>query len=125
MRPVQDGKRVQLLIGGQVNRFIPNPTFDPIIVPGCLDPLFRGQIPEGVDPRSLMKVEPLRAEYRDRDERLAIADEQGLDAALALPDARLRGRGGAARRRRRHDGEPARVQPLARGGLGLLLPATA
>ena len=28
--------------------------------PGCLDPLFRGQIPEGVDPRSLMQVEPLR-----------------------------------------------------------------
>ena len=59
----------KLLIGGKVNRFIPNPTFDPIIVPGCLDPLFRGQIPEGVDPRSLMQVEPLRAEYRDRDAR--------------------------------------------------------
>ena len=53
-----------LLIGGQVNRFVPNPTFDPIIVPGCLDPMFRGQIPEGVDPRTLMQVEPLRAEYR-------------------------------------------------------------
>src|SRR5262249_60516505 len=60
VRPVQDGKRVELLIGGRVNRFIPNPTFDPIIVPGCLDPLFRGQIPEGVHPASLMKVEPLR-----------------------------------------------------------------
>ena len=59
MRPVQDGKRVKLLIGGKVNGFIPNPTFDPIIVPGCLDPLFRGQIPEGVDPRTLMQVEPL------------------------------------------------------------------
>ena len=41
---------MQLLMGGKVNRFIPNPTFDPIIVPGCLDPLFRGQIPEGVEP---------------------------------------------------------------------------
>ena len=76
VRPVQDGKRVQLLIGGRVNQFIPNPTFDPIIVPGCLDPLFRGQIPEGVDPRSLMQVEPLRAEYRDRDRRLEVMDEQ-------------------------------------------------
>ncbi|HEY8524922.1 MAG TPA: hypothetical protein VIL48_08175 [Acidimicrobiales bacterium] len=38
VRPVQDGKRVQLLIGGRVNRFIPNPTFDPIIGPGWLDP---------------------------------------------------------------------------------------
>lgn len=64
VRAVQEGKRVTLLIGGKVNSFVPNPTFDPIIVPGCLDPLFRGRIPEGVDPRTLMKVEPLRAEYR-------------------------------------------------------------
>jgi len=85
VQPVQDGKRVKILIGGKVNRFIPNPTFDPIIVPGCLDPLFRGQIPEGVDPRSLMQVEPLRAEYQDKDARLKVMDEQGLDAALLFP----------------------------------------
>jgi predicted TIM-barrel fold metal-dependent hydrolase len=85
VRPVQDGKRVELLVGGQVNRFVPNPTFDPIIVPGCLDPLFRGQIPEGVDPRSLMQVEPLRAEYQDRDRRLQVMDEQGLGAAILFP----------------------------------------
>lgn len=85
VRPVQDGKRVQLLIGGRVNRFVPNPTFDPIIVPGCLDALFRGRIPEGTDPRSLMQVEPLRAEYQDRDARLAVMDEQGLDAVLLFP----------------------------------------
>jgi predicted TIM-barrel fold metal-dependent hydrolase len=85
VRPVQDGKRVQLLMGGRVNRFIPNPTFDPIIVPGCLDAQFRGQIPEGVDPRSLMKVEPLRAEYRDRDQRVAVVERQGLEAVLLFP----------------------------------------
>lgn len=85
VRPVQEGKRVEILIGGKVNRFIPNPTFNPIIVPGCLDALFRGQIPEGVNPRELMKVEPLRAEYRDRDKRLAVMDEQGLQAALLFP----------------------------------------
>src|SRR5215468_2598268 len=72
VRPVQDGKRVKLLIGGRVNRFVPNPTFDPIIVPGCLDPLFRGQIPEGVDPRSMMQVTPLgdHPEYQDRAARV-------------------------------------------------------
>jgi predicted TIM-barrel fold metal-dependent hydrolase len=85
VQPVQDGKRVKLLVGGKVNRFVPNPTFDPIIVPGCLDPLFRGQIPEGVDPRSLMQVEPLREEYQNRDARVAIMDEQGLGAALLFP----------------------------------------
>ena len=86
VRPVQDGKRVRAArSAGKVNRFVPNPTFDPIIVPGCLDPLFRGQIPEGVDPRTLMQVEPLRAEYQDRDRRLEVMDEQGLGAALLFP----------------------------------------
>ena len=56
---VSDGKRTWAVIGDRVNHFIPNPTFDPIIVPGCLDLLFRGEIPEGVDPASLMKVERL------------------------------------------------------------------
>lgn len=85
VRPVQDGKRVELIIGGRLNRFIPNPTFDPIIVPGCLDPLFRGQIPEGVDPRSLMQTEPLRAEYQDREQRVRVMDDQGLGTALMFP----------------------------------------
>src|SRR5688572_28854682 len=85
VKPIQDGKRVKVLMGGKVNGFIPNPTFDPMIVPGCLDPLFRGQIPEGVDPTSLMKVEPLRVEYRDRDKRVEVTEAQGLDAALLFP----------------------------------------
>jgi predicted TIM-barrel fold metal-dependent hydrolase len=87
VRPVQDGKRVKVLIGGKVNGFIPNPTFDPIIVPGCLDPLFRGQIPEGVDPRTLMQVEPLadHPEYQGRERRLEVMDEQGLGRALLFP----------------------------------------
>ncbi len=85
VRPVQTGKRVELLIGDRVNRFVPNPTFDPIIVPGCLDAFFRGQAPEGHDRSKLMQVEPLRIEYRDRDARVAVLDEQGLDAVLLFP----------------------------------------
>ena len=46
------------------------------------EPLFRAQIAEGVDPRSSLKVEPLRSEYRDRDQRIRTMDEQGLGAAL-------------------------------------------
>jgi predicted TIM-barrel fold metal-dependent hydrolase len=85
VQPVQSGKRVQLLMSGKLNHFIPNPTFDPIIVPGCIEALFRGQVPEGLDPRTLMQVEPIRAEYRDRDARLARMDEQGLGAAILFP----------------------------------------
>ena len=35
-----NGKQ-RLLVGGRVNRFIPNPTFDPVARPGCLDEYFR------------------------------------------------------------------------------------
>ncbi|MBL7491270.1 amidohydrolase [Frankia sp. AgB1.9] len=82
---VQQGRRVKMLVGGEVNRFIPNPTFDPIVVAGCLDPLFRGQIPAGVDPRTLMQVEPLRPEYRDREVRADLLPAQGLDSVLLFP----------------------------------------
>ncbi|WP_420750664.1 amidohydrolase family protein [Rhodococcus sp. O3] len=84
---VQDGRRNTAIIGNKVNRFIPNPTFDPIIVPGCLDPLFRGQVPEGVDPATLMKVEELelRPEYRDRDARVAVVEQQSLDTIFMFP----------------------------------------
>ncbi|MFA5885538.1 MAG: amidohydrolase family protein [Acidimicrobiia bacterium] len=82
---VEQGSHKLVLAGGRVFRFIPNPSFDPIIVPGCLDPMFRGQIPEGVDPRSLMQVEPLRPEYQDRAARLAVMDEQGLERVIMFP----------------------------------------
>jgi predicted TIM-barrel fold metal-dependent hydrolase len=85
VRVMQEGRRVEVVIGGRVNRFIPNPTFDPVIVPGCMDLQFRGRIPEGVDPRTLTAVEPIHPEYRDRDARLRVMDEQGLDAALLFP----------------------------------------
>ena len=86
VRAVRDDRQhVQLLIGERVNRFVPNPTFDPIIVPGCIEALFRGQIPEGVNPATMMQTEPLRAEYQNRDARLATADAQGLDAVLLFP----------------------------------------
>jgi predicted TIM-barrel fold metal-dependent hydrolase len=82
---VEQGTHKLLLVGGRKFRFIPNPTFDPVIVPGCMDLMFRGQIPEGVDPRSLTRVEPIHAEYRDRDARIRTLDDQGLEAALMFP----------------------------------------
>ena len=33
----------RLLVGGKINRFIPNPTFDPVARPGCLDEYFRAK----------------------------------------------------------------------------------
>jgi predicted TIM-barrel fold metal-dependent hydrolase len=84
---VADGKRTLAVIGDRVNHFIPNPTFDPIIVPGCLDLLFRGEVPEGVDPASLMKVERLaeHPEYQNRDARITVMDAQGIETVFMLP----------------------------------------
>jgi predicted TIM-barrel fold metal-dependent hydrolase len=82
---VQASDRTMILIGEKVNRFIPNPTFDPVLVPGALDPYFRGEIPEGVDPDSLRVVEPIHPEYRHRDERVARLDAQGLALILLFP----------------------------------------
>jgi predicted TIM-barrel fold metal-dependent hydrolase len=85
VRFVTAGRRVEALAGDRVHRFIPNPSFDPVIVPGCLDLHFRGQVPEGVDRKSLARVEPIRREYRDRDARIACLDAQGIAAALLFP----------------------------------------
>ena len=84
---VQDGKRTWAVMGERVNHFIPNPTFDPIIEPGCLDLLFRGEIPEGVDPATLMKVDRLsdHPEYQNRDARVKILDKQNLETVFMLP----------------------------------------
>lgn len=82
---LREGKRAYVLVADRVNRFIPNPTFNPVIVPGCTELLFRGQIPAGVDPKSLSAVEPIHQEYGDRQARLDVMDEQGLAAVLLFP----------------------------------------
>jgi predicted TIM-barrel fold metal-dependent hydrolase len=80
-----DGKK-RLLVGGKLNRFIPNPTFDPVAVPGCLDEFFRGRNPKGQSPIELFgRLEPIRPEYRDRKARLARLDAQGLEGAFLFP----------------------------------------
>jgi predicted TIM-barrel fold metal-dependent hydrolase len=80
-----DGKP-RLLVGGKVNKFIPKPTFDPVAAPGVMDEYFRGRNPKSTDMRKLFgELEPIRPEYRDRDARLAVMDEQGMEACLMLP----------------------------------------
>jgi predicted TIM-barrel fold metal-dependent hydrolase len=80
-----DGRR-RLLVGGAVNRFIPNPTFDPVARPGCLDEYYQGRNREGKSIREAFgRLEPIRPEYRDRDARLRVMDEQGVHAAFFFP----------------------------------------
>jgi predicted TIM-barrel fold metal-dependent hydrolase len=79
-----DGRRYHV-VGGRVSRAVTNPTFDPIAKAGALHAYFRGN-PEGRAPiEYLREREPIRPEYRDRDARLAVMDEQGLEAIWLFP----------------------------------------
>ncbi len=55
----------RLLVGGKINRFIPNPQFDPVAKPGALDQYFRGRNPAGTGIRELFgDLEPISPAYR-------------------------------------------------------------
>ena len=80
--------RERLLVGGRINRFIPNPTWDPVSKPGALDEYFRGRNPKGEDTSVLFgELDRLadRPEYQDRDARLKLMDSQGMEGAIFLP----------------------------------------
>ena len=77
--------RTRLMVGGRVNRFIPNPQFDPVAKPGVLDEYFRGRSPADDIRGAFGDLEPIRAEYRDRDARLAVLDEQGIAGCFLFP----------------------------------------
>ena len=79
------GKR-KLMVGGKLNNFIPNPTFDPIAKPGTLVEFFQGKAAKGSSVKDMFgELEPIRPEYRDRDARLAVMDAQGVDACWMFP----------------------------------------
>ena len=79
-----DGRKYHV-IGGRVSRAVTNATFNPIASPGAMHDFFRGN-PDGRDPRSfLTEREPIRAEYRDRDARVRVLDEQGLESCWMFP----------------------------------------
>lgn len=78
-----DGRK-RLMLGDKVFNYIPNPTFDPIAKPGCMHDYFAAKL-EGVDMKSAMgELEPIRPEYRDRDVRLKVMDQQGVGAVTPM-----------------------------------------
>jgi predicted TIM-barrel fold metal-dependent hydrolase len=77
--------RTRLLVGGKVNRFIPNPGFDPVARPGALDDYFRGRS-AGDDIRSAFgELDPINPAYRDRDARLEVMDRQRIQGCFIFP----------------------------------------
>jgi predicted TIM-barrel fold metal-dependent hydrolase len=82
---VVNGKK-RLLVGGKVNRFIPNPTFDPVARPGILDEYFRGRNPDQKDIRTLFgELDPIDPAYRNRDARIRLLDTQNLEGCFLFP----------------------------------------
>ena len=82
---VVNGKK-RLLVGGKINSFIPNPTFDPVAKPGILDEYFRGRNPEGKGIVELFgDLDPINPAYRDRDARIKLLDTQGLEGCWMFP----------------------------------------
>jgi predicted TIM-barrel fold metal-dependent hydrolase len=80
-----DGK-TRLLVGGKISRFLANPTFHQLSAPGSLENYFRGKNESGASVVELFgELEPCRPEYRDRDARLRVMDDQRLDGAFFFP----------------------------------------
>ena len=64
-----DGRQ-RLFVGGKPFRFIPNPTFDPVARPGCLDEYFRGRRAGDDIRQAFGDLEPISPAYRDPAARL-------------------------------------------------------
>jgi predicted TIM-barrel fold metal-dependent hydrolase len=79
-----EGKK-RLIVAGRINRFIPNPTFDPVARPGCLDSYFRAKTSAKDIREAFGKLEPISPLYRNREARVGSLDEQGVAACFMFP----------------------------------------
>ena len=77
--------RTRLVVGGRINRFIPNPQFDPVARPGCLDDYFRGRSPADDIRGAFGQLEPISAAYRNRDARIEVLDQQRMKGCFMFP----------------------------------------
>ena len=83
---VQVQGRTKIAVDNVISEYIPNPTFEVVGRPGALADYFGGNNPEGRTPREIIG-EPMRSidAFRSAGARVALLDEQGLDAALMFP----------------------------------------
>ena len=79
------GGRRKLIIGGKVNSYVANPTFNPVARPGVLFDWYRGNPKQQTIVEAFGELEPIRPEYRDRSARLQVMDEQGVEGTVLFP----------------------------------------
>jgi predicted TIM-barrel fold metal-dependent hydrolase len=83
-----EGRRT-LAIDNKLVTVVPNPTYDPVGVPGSLEVYFRSQNQSGTPIRDIISMQEIQPEYRDRGVRLSVMDRQGVDLAWLLPSLGL------------------------------------
>lgn len=86
---VDIGNRRTMLIGDRLVTVVPNPTYDPVGVPGSLEVYFRSANTDGLPIRDIVKMQPIQTEYRDRARRIEVLDQQGVELAWLLPSLGL------------------------------------
>src|SRR5260370_7108367 len=82
------GGRRRLLVGGKINSYIANPTFDPVARPGSLYDWYRGNPRRQKITEAFGELEPIRPEYRDRAARLRVMAKQGVAELAPFPTPR-------------------------------------
>ena len=79
------GGKQRMIVDNKLFRFIPNPTFDPVARPGCLDEYFRGK-KAGDDIRDAFgELEPINPAYREPEARVKLMDTQGMEGCFLFP----------------------------------------
>jgi predicted TIM-barrel fold metal-dependent hydrolase len=86
---VDIGHRRTMLIGDRLVTVVPNPTYDPVGVPGSLETYFRSENTAGAPLRDIIEMQPIQPEYRDRATRVDVLRRQGVDLAWLLPSLGL------------------------------------
>lgn len=83
------GGRKTILINSKQLTVVPNPTYDPVGVPGSMEEYFRAENHTAKEMRDIVKMQPIQPEYRDRDTRVKRLDAQGVEQAWLIPSLGL------------------------------------
>jgi predicted TIM-barrel fold metal-dependent hydrolase len=86
---IQFDGRTSVLIHGKQLTVVPNPTYDPVGVPGSLEVYFRAENHDARELRDIVRMQPIQPEYRERDARVKRLDEQGVEQTWLIPSLGL------------------------------------
>jgi predicted TIM-barrel fold metal-dependent hydrolase len=81
--------RTTAIIHGKQLTVVPNPTYDPVGAPGSLEVYFRAENHDGKELRDIVQMQRIQPEYRDRAQRVAKLDEQGVEQTWLIPSMGL------------------------------------